>query len=144
MKIEFQPIPKDKQLEAICKLFLSETREVLQPYVNIKKWPEAYEWDNTKYKKFFDFKREELVKYLKENPKLCELHYRTSLGKRTTGAFMIEKLGKFKTGNVSNNDEIQYCNEFNNIYEATADYILIDFGIENYECELSIHENNGD
>jgi len=129
MKIKFQPIPKEKQLEAICKLFLSETREVLQPFVSIKRWPEVYTWDNTKYKKFFDFDREELVEYLKDLPKLCEQHYKNSLSKRTSGAFMIEKLGKFKTGYVNEDGEIQYYNEFNNIYEATADYILIEFGM---------------
>lgn len=127
MRIKFEPIPKEKQLEAISKIDLSETREVLEPYVNIKKWPEVYIWDNTKYKKFFDFKREELVEYLRKRPKLCELHYRMSLGKRTSGAFMYEEEGKFKTGCVTKNSDVLYYNEFNNIYEATADYILIEF-----------------
>ena len=127
MKIKFEPIPKEKQLEAISKLFLCETREVLEPYVNIKKWPEVYTWDKSKFKKFFDFKREELVEYLKDRIKLCNQHYRNSIDRRGPGAFMIEEEGKFKTGRVTKNSDVEYYNEFSNIYEATADYILIGF-----------------
>jgi len=129
MKIKFEPIPKEKQLEAISKPYLSETREVLEPFVKIRKWPEVYTWDKSKFKKFFDFKREELVEYLKDRIKLCNQHYRNSIDNRGPGAFMTEREGKFKTGRIPKDGKVEYYNEFSNIYEATADYILIEYGM---------------
>lgn len=127
MKIKFNQIPKEKQLEAITKLFLYETREVLQPFIKTETWPEEYSWNRAKYKKFFDFKREELIEYLKERIKLCEQHYLRSLNKRTTGPFMEENEKKFKTGTVTKCSEIQYYSEASTIYEATADFIMLEF-----------------
>jgi len=126
MKLITKEIPKDKQLEAVTRLFLSETKEIFAPYVH--KWSKDHDWNKKKYKKFFNFERNELINYLKKNSRLCERHYTESINKRTSGTFITKKDKKFTVGIIDSEGKKNF-KEYETLYEATTDYIMLEFGL---------------
>src|SRR5262245_22214408 len=123
-----RPIPPELQLEAACSLELCTLNELLGPFGF--RWHSGSRSRMSDYKHFFTFSSADLLSYLGRHSATCEkllIHSYDQRGSPNT--FMEEHRGKYRVGRCDRDGKFSDVEEFDELEEAAADYVLFTLGL---------------